>query len=77
MKLISDNIEEINNFLNSIDFPPYNKDINEQIDQVPFISLYEYKNYYYLLHKILSFFFKEDFSPLEFSYDNCKNFLII
>lgn len=32
VKLISDNIEEINNFLNSIDFPPYNKYINEQID---------------------------------------------
>ena len=69
VKLVSDNIYEINNFLKSTIFPSFNLTISEEIDNKPFISFYEYKNYYYLLHKILSFFFLENFSNLEFSYD--------
>ena len=52
VKLISDNIYEINNYLNSIKFPSFNSKISEKLDGNPFISFYEYKNYYYLLHKI-------------------------
>ena len=69
VKLVSDNIYEINNFLNSIKFPSFNTYISEEIDNNPFISFYEYNYYYYLFHKILSFFFLENFSYLEFSYD--------
>lgn len=56
VKLISDNIYEINYFLNSIKFPSFNSELREKLDKNPFVSFYEYKNYYYLLHKILSFF---------------------
>ncbi len=75
VKLVSDNIYEINNFLKSTKFPSFNLTISEEIDNKPFISFYEYKNYYYLLHKILSFFFLENFSNLEFSYDYMQKVL--
>jgi hypothetical protein len=52
-----------------MNFQSFNSNISEEIDNNPFISFYEYKNYYYLLHKILSFFFLENYSNLEFSYD--------
>jgi hypothetical protein len=78
VKLVSDNIYEINNFLKSMNFQSFNSNISEEIDNNPFISFYEYKNYYYLLHKILSFFFLENYSNLEFSYDymqKVKNYI--
>ena len=67
--LVSNNINEIYIKLkfNSVVYENYDKKLKNLIDQGAFISWYEYKKYYYIFHKILSFFFKEDFSNLEFT----------
>ena len=76
--LITNSELEINNYLNqkSYDFEDYNKnkkkDLIKLINHTPLISLYEYENYYYIFHKMLSFFFKEDFSYLKFGDDYMK-----
>ena len=69
VELISKDIIEINNFLNekSSNYPDYDKNIKKLINHTPLISFYEYENYYYIYHKMLSFFFKENFSYLIFS----------
>ena len=69
VNLISNQINDINLYLKtkSILFPEYDKNIKKLINYNPLISYYEYENYYYIYHKMLSFYFKEDFSNLEFS----------
>ena len=69
--LISNEVEKLDNILNSIsnEFKAYNTNLKYLINNNQIISLYEYNNYYYINHKILSYFFKEDFSRLNFCYD--------
>jgi hypothetical protein len=65
--LISSSIYDINHFLFSKSLNEnYDKNIKYFINYNPLFSFYEYKNYYYIYHKMLSFFFKEDFSDLQF-----------
>ena len=53
--------------LKSVFVPDYDKNIKKDITHNPLISYYEYNKYYYIYHKILSFFFKEDYSVLNFN----------
>ena len=72
--LITNDITEINDYLKnkSDNDPDYDKRIKKLISHNPLISYYEYINYYYIFHKILSFFFKEDLSELNYSSDYKK-----
>ena len=72
VKLISNDIEEIYYFLHAIKFPGYDNNLNRLINHCNIISFYEYINYYYIYHKILSFYFKDDLSELKFSSDYVK-----
>ena len=72
VKLVSGSIDEINKYLEKKsghlqDYDKNLKDLKDLTDHTPIISLYEYEKYYYIYHKILAFFFKEDFSILSFS----------
>ena len=69
VELVSDDINEINKRLEkkSMHLQDYDENKKNLIDHTPVISFYEYENYYYIYHKILSFFFKDDFSVLDFS----------
>ena len=49
--------------------PDYDKNIKKLINHNPQISYFEYEKYYYIYHKMLSFFFKEDFSILNYGED--------
>ena len=71
VKLISNNQKEIYNYLIEIsnNEPDYNKNLKNLINHNLLIYFYEYDNYYFLHHKMLSFFFKEDFSNLSFGDD--------
>ena len=69
--LITNSIIDVNKYLEnkSINEPDYDKSIKKLISHNPLISYYEYKNYYYIFHKILSFFFREDLSELKYRLD--------
>ena len=71
VKLISKDQKEIYDYLIEIsnNEPNYNKKLKNLINHNLLISFYEYENYYYIHHKMLSFFFKEDFSKLDFCDD--------
>ena len=71
VKLITNDISKINNYLDNLSelYHDYDKNIKKLISRNPLISYYEYKNYYYIFHKILSFFFKEDYSILNYRED--------
>ena len=71
VKLISNDSTIINDYLQqiSIKHPKYDKILKNVINHNLLISFYEYQHYYYIHHKMLSFFFKEDFSALNFSDD--------
>jgi len=71
VKLISKDQKEIYDYLIKIsnNEPNYNKKLKNLINHNLLISFYEYENYYYIHHKMLSFFFKEDFSELDFCDD--------
>lgn len=69
--LISNEINKINEYLEkkSESESFYNENIKNLMPFHPLISYYEYQHYYYIFHKILSFFFKEDHSILYFRED--------
>ena len=71
---ISNNILEIIIYLatKSIILPDYDKNIKNEIKHNPLISYYEYENFYFINHIMLSFFFKDDFSILNFNEDYQK-----
>ena len=71
VKLISKDQKKIYDYLIEIsnDEPNYNKNLKNLINHNLLISFYEYENYYYIHHKMLSFFFKEDYSKLYFDDD--------
>ena len=76
VNLISSSICDINKFLElKSKKENYEKNIKYFINYNPLFSFYEYKNYYYIYHKMLSFFFKEDFSNLEYREDYMKKML--
>ena len=62
ISLISNDFDEIRKKLEERGeiFHDYNKKINNEITRYPFISEYEYDNYYCYYHKMYSLFFKED-----------------
>ena len=68
IKLISDNIIEIRKELEDISYisQDFSKKINNKITRYPFISQYEYENYYFHYHKMFSLFFKNDLEELDF-----------
>ena len=72
--LIKNNINEINQYLEkkSESNPQYDQNIKNLMPFHPLISYYEYEHYYYIFHKILSFFFKEDNTFLNFREDYMK-----
>ena len=62
VNLISNRIYEINEYLDEISLEEdYDKNIKNLINYNPLISIYEYENYYYIYHEILSFFSKKIF----------------
>lgn len=67
VNLKSSSIYNINEFLFSKSSEEnYDKNIKYFINYNQLFSFYEYKNYYYIYHKMLSFFFKEDYSNLQY-----------
>ena len=64
--LISNDIEEVEESLYNSQFPDYYKYEKKLINHNPLISLEDYKKYYYIYDKILLYFFKSDYSKLEF-----------
>ena len=74
IKLITDNQNEIYDYLKCIsdNEPDYDKNLKNLLNHNLLISFYEYENYYYIHHKMLSFFFKKNFSELGFCNDYMK-----
>ena len=66
VKLITNIFNEVKNFLEAKHFSSYEIDMENQIKTNPLISFYEYENCYFVFHKALSFFFKQDFSETKF-----------
>ena len=64
--LISNDIEEVEESLKNNQFSDYYKYKKKLINHNPLISLEDYKKYYYIYDKILLYFFKSDYSELEF-----------
>ena len=67
--LISDDFSEIFDKLNTFNFSDYHINLKHLINFNPIISFYEYKRYFIINHKILSLFFKDDFSELNLGED--------
>ena len=68
IKLITKNKKEIYDYWECIsdNEPDYDKNLKNLLNHNLLISFYEYENYYYIHHKMLSFFFKKNFSELDF-----------
>ena len=71
LELIENDFDEVKQYLKTKRFTPSDikMELNKEINYNPLISLYEYKNCYFVFHKALSFFFKEDFSEPIFNED--------
>ena len=71
VKLITADLDDVLDKLKEISNKnhEYDENLKNLMNHNLLISYYEYKNYYYIHHKILSFFFKKDFSILNFSAD--------
>ena len=67
--LISDDVLQIKDILFSLSeqFHNYDRSLKYLIEHNQIISFYEYEEFYNINHKILSLFFKEDFSILPFN----------
>jgi len=72
--LISKDVVEIYNILSSASqqFNNYDKNLKNLISDTQLISLDEYEEYYFINHKILSFFFKNNYEELKFSKEYLK-----
>ena len=66
LKLISNNLQEIINFLKTYKFSSYDIDMKNQIDCSPLISFYEYERCYFVFHEALSYFFEDNLSLPKF-----------
>ena len=66
LKLISNNLQEVIDFLKNYKFSSYDIDMKNQIDCNPLISFYEYKKCYFVFHEALSYFFDENFTLPKF-----------
>ena len=79
VKLISNDQKEIYDYLIEIseDEPDYNKNLKNLINHNLLISFYEYENYYYVHHKMLSFFLKKIFQNYIFVRIIRKKYLIL
>lgn len=69
--LITKDTMEVYDILSSASqqFNNYDKNLKKLISDTQLISLNEYEEYYFINHKILSFFFIDDYKPLNFSKD--------
>ena len=62
VELITNSFLEVKNYLRTKKFDSFEIKMNNQLYCNPLISFYEYEKCYFVFHKLLSFFFKEDFS---------------
>ena len=69
VELITNSILEVKNYLRKKKFNSFEIKMDNQIYCNPLISFYEYEKCYFIFHKALSFFFKEDFSDPIFNED--------
>ena len=71
LELIENDFDVVQKFLKTKRFNPSDikMELSKEINYNPLISLYEYENCYFVFHKALSFFFKEDFSEPIFNED--------